>query len=176
MHKAKGKEFDNVFIMLEDFTFHQDEAKRVFYVAMTRAKNHLTIHLNNNYLNSLPVEQGQKTTDPKNYPPPDYLVEQLTHRDVNLGYFKYAERFITELTSGEEIKYKGDGCSDSQGRPILKFSKDFLEKIKKREKENFQIEKVRVNFILYWQGEDLAKEIKIILPVIHWQQRGSIFR
>jgi ATP-dependent DNA helicase RecQ len=38
IHKAKGKEFDNVFIMLENFNPATDEAKRQLYVAMTRAK------------------------------------------------------------------------------------------------------------------------------------------
>ena len=50
IHKAKGKEFDNVFLMLEDFDPATDEAKRLLYVAMTRAKRKLTIHLNSDLL------------------------------------------------------------------------------------------------------------------------------
>src|SRR5690606_34877435 len=38
IHKAKGKEFDHVFLMLENFNLATDEAKRQVYVAMTRAK------------------------------------------------------------------------------------------------------------------------------------------
>ncbi|MDR0517967.1 MAG: RecQ family ATP-dependent DNA helicase, partial [Fibromonadaceae bacterium] len=44
MHKAKGKEFDNVFIMLNQYDANTDEKKRLLYVAMTRAKNLLHIH------------------------------------------------------------------------------------------------------------------------------------
>lgn len=38
MHKAKGREFDNVFIMLDGFCPNKDEKLRLLYVAMTRAK------------------------------------------------------------------------------------------------------------------------------------------
>jgi ATP-dependent DNA helicase RecQ len=52
IHKAKGKEFDNVFLMLENFNPATDEAKRQLYVAMTRAKKNLTVHLNSKILHS----------------------------------------------------------------------------------------------------------------------------
>ena len=37
MHKAKGKEFDDVWIHLENYDFNGDESKRLFYVALSRA-------------------------------------------------------------------------------------------------------------------------------------------
>ena len=49
IHKAKGKEFDNVFLMLENFNIDTDEAKRLLYVAMTRAKQNLIVHSNADY-------------------------------------------------------------------------------------------------------------------------------
>jgi len=63
IHKAKGKEFDNVFIMLENFNPATDEAKRQLYVAMTRAKRNLTIHLNGNYLDNLTTENLESVED-----------------------------------------------------------------------------------------------------------------
>ncbi len=63
IHKAKGKEFDNVFIMLENFNPATDEAKRQLYVAMTRAKRNLTIHLNGNYLDNLTTENLERVED-----------------------------------------------------------------------------------------------------------------
>ena len=54
IHKSKGKEFDNVFIMLENLTLDSDQVKRQLYVAMTRAKTNLSIHLNGDYLEQIP--------------------------------------------------------------------------------------------------------------------------
>ncbi len=49
MHKAKGKEFDNVYIMLNHFDMSTDEKRRLLYVAMTRAKERLVIHYNGSF-------------------------------------------------------------------------------------------------------------------------------
>ena len=41
MHRAKGKEFDNVYILLEKKDVWSAQDLRVLYVAMTRAKHTL---------------------------------------------------------------------------------------------------------------------------------------
>jgi len=41
IHKSKGREFDNVFLMLDQFALRTEEAIRQLYVAMTRAKRNL---------------------------------------------------------------------------------------------------------------------------------------
>jgi len=38
IHKAKGKEFDNVWLLLENFSLQKAEARRALYVAVTRAR------------------------------------------------------------------------------------------------------------------------------------------
>ena len=45
IHKAKEREFDNVFLLLDKFNPGTDEAKRQLYVAMTRAKRNLNFSL-----------------------------------------------------------------------------------------------------------------------------------
>src|SRR5690606_19325080 len=56
IHKAKGKEFDNVFLMLENFDTSTEECKRLLYVAMTRAKQNLTIHANSDLFQGIQAE------------------------------------------------------------------------------------------------------------------------
>ena len=67
MHKAKGREFDNLFIMLDRFDVSQDE-KRLRIVAMTRAKQNLTIHTNGNYLDNIQAEGLVSIVDEKELP------------------------------------------------------------------------------------------------------------
>ncbi|NJD02463.1 MAG: ATP-dependent helicase, partial [Ruminiclostridium sp.] len=52
IHKTKGREFDNVFLMLDQYYTDTDEAIRLLYVALTRAKRNLAIHYNGSYLDS----------------------------------------------------------------------------------------------------------------------------
>ncbi len=56
IHKAKGKEFNNVFLLLNGFTPNTDEEKRQLYVAITRAKTNLAIHYNGTYLKNIKTE------------------------------------------------------------------------------------------------------------------------
>jgi len=44
MHKAKGKEFQSVYMMVENIFIRNDYDRRLLYVAMTRAKENLFIH------------------------------------------------------------------------------------------------------------------------------------
>jgi len=47
MHKAKGKEFDQVWLLLDRYPMDTEERRRVLYVALTRARDHLYLHTNN---------------------------------------------------------------------------------------------------------------------------------
>ena len=87
MHKAKGREFDNVFIMLDGYKLDSDEAVRVLYVAATRAKQRLVIHYNGYYLNRINAAGIEYIEDKGTYHPPAHLAVQLTHRDVWLDSF-----------------------------------------------------------------------------------------
>ena len=125
MHKSKGREFSNVFLMLSDFDISSTENKRLLYVAMTRAKDNLTIHYNNNYFDDYIAENLDHIQDNTHYDAPDLISLQLTHHDAKLGYFKFVRRSIEKLTAGQKIIPEKDGCKNFQGEPVLKFSKQF---------------------------------------------------
>lgn len=46
IHKAKGREFDDVYMLLTDNYTKNAELKRRYYVGITRTKNRLFIHTN----------------------------------------------------------------------------------------------------------------------------------
>ena len=171
VHKAKGKEFDNVFLMLENFNLTTDEAKRQLYVAMTRAKQNLTVHLNSNFLDNLSTENLVIVEDKETYLPPNELAMHLTHENVNLGYFEFVQHRIKNILSGDPLTIKEDGCANSNSDSVLKFSKKFLETIETQKSKGYELKSAKVNFIVYWQQEGTEKEVKIILPELYFEKQ-----
>ncbi|MHC1702364.1 MAG: RecQ family ATP-dependent DNA helicase [Tenuifilaceae bacterium] len=164
IHKAKGKEFDNVFILLENFKTDSDELKRQLYVAMTRAKQNLTIHLNGNYLDGIKVDGLIRLEDREVHMPPRLLVMHLTHKDIWLGFCKSKRYHISKLVCGDSLLIHTDECTNKYGDPILKFSKHFIEEIEEYQQRGHKLKEAKVNFILHWKNPDDDKEIKIVLP------------
>jgi ATP-dependent DNA helicase RecQ len=112
MHKAKGKEFDNVYLMLNHFDFSTDEKRRLLYVAMTRAKQRLVIHYNGTFEAGMNLHGLTITSDYNTYALPNEISIQLTHKDVNLGYFKYVQRQIKPIKSGDILWATGPLTTD----------------------------------------------------------------
>ncbi|MDR0988355.1 MAG: ATP-dependent helicase, partial [Prevotellaceae bacterium] len=169
IHKAKGKEYDNVFLMLGNFNLTTDEEKRLLYVAMTRAKRNLIIVLNGNYLNHLSVENMEWKEDTTFYSAPDEIVMQLTHKDVYLNYFHHVQSLIEPLTSGDALAVNGDTyLHNERGERLLMFSQKLMGCIKERRDNGYVLQSAKVNFIVYWWWEEQQREIKIVLPEIRF--------
>lgn len=169
IHKAKGREFDNVFLLLENFNTAADEAKRQLYVAMTRAKRNLNVHLNANYLNHLAAENLEQINDFEVYTIPDKIAIHATFKDIWLDYFINRQILVSGLTCGEMLHVVGYECLNSSGQSVLKFSKLFIEKIEIMKSRHYELKSAKVNFILYWLKEGASQEIKIILPELYFE-------
>jgi ATP-dependent DNA helicase RecQ len=174
VHKAKGKEFDNVFILLDNYNLYTDEVKRQLYVAMTRAKHNLTIHQKGNYFENLAVERLEIVEDNKEYLQPQQLAMHLSFKDVWLDYFITRQHLVSQLTSGDSLTIKGDECINIKGQSVLKFSRQFLTLIEKQKQKGYILKHAKVNFIVYWKKEDTDVEIKIILPELCFERINEI--
>jgi len=174
IHKAKGKEFDNVFLMLDNFNANSDDCKRQLYVAMTRAKQNLTIYYNGNYLNNINAEDTLRVKNHQNYSLPNHLVYHLSHKDVNLGYFAFIQKRLTPLSCGDALKVNEKGLTNLNSEQIVKFSKFFRSKKKTLEDEGYQLTKAKIRFILLWlynnEKNNEEKEIKIVLPELYFER------
>jgi len=184
IHRAKGKEFDTVYILLNDYTPTTDEANRLLYVAMTRAKRNLIIHLNTGFLDSLkapsphrkqpftsarpamdshhpPVEFLQDNTP---YEPAPALTLHLSHKDVWLDFFRHRQHILSTLMSGDTLTYNGESCLNDKGQPVLRFSQHFLNQLATLQSNGYTLTTVTVNVVVYWQKEGDEKAIRIVLP------------
>jgi len=174
IHKAKGKEFDNVFLILDDFNANTDDAKRQLYVAMTRAKQNLTIHYNGDYLDNINVEETHRVKNNEIHPMPNHLVYHLSHKDIQLGYFAFIQKRLTSLICGDTLKINELGLTNLNGEQIVKFSKTFQSTRESLANQGYQLIESKIRFILLWlyknEPNDEEKEIKIILPELYFER------
>lgn len=165
MHKAKGREFDNIFLLMENIALSNDEEKRLLYVAMTRAKQNLSIHLNRSFLNNMKLESIDWVVDSSRYEQPDELYLHVSHKDVWLDYFINKQWNMRNLMSGDELKIEGDTCLNQQSQPVLKFSQSFCSKrLDPLLQKGYDLHSSKVNFMVYWKNQNMDKGVKIILP------------
>lgn len=159
IHKAKGREFDDVYMLLSDDYAKDDNLIRRYYVGITRAKNRLFIHTNGNFFNNIKVDKY--SIDSKEYLMPEQVVLQLTHKDVNLGFFKNKKKEILSLRSGDSLNYN-DGVfyNVTTSNPIAKLSKSMQATIDDWNKKGYNITSASVRFVVAWKPKDSPKEEK----------------
>lgn len=167
IHKAKGKEFDNLFILLNRFNADTDENKRQLYVAITRAKNNLHIHYNSNYLQSLSAEELSYRNNNQHYPEPGHLTLLLGHRDVQLGYFDYVQQRMQGLFSGSPLTITNEGLANAANQLLVKYSTKCKQTLETYFQKGYQLKSASVNCMVYWYSEATTKESKIVLPELY---------
>jgi ATP-dependent DNA helicase RecQ len=173
IHKAKGREFDTVFLMLDNFDLKNDEKKRMLYVAMTRAKQNLIIHLNASFMDDIFAQKMDRIYNNEKQFPPNQLVMHLSHKDIWLDYFISRQHQISQLKSGDELIVCENRCLDKKRGPVLTFSKSFSDKLRTLGQAGYTPDRAVVNYIVYWQKEDSEQEIRIILPELYFKKLGT---
>lgn len=167
IHKAKGKEFDDVYMLISDHYAIDEGLMRRFYVGMTRAKKRLFIHTNCNYFERLGADRY--VIDQQTYPLPDEVALQLSHRDVNLGFFKSRKREILRLRSGDELKCDGVTFCDAENRPLAMMSSRMQSTMSQWKEKGYDIKSSSVRFIVAWKSKEASKEENesaVLLPDI----------
>ncbi len=177
IHKTKGREFDSVYMMLNNYRLNDDAARRVIYVGITRAQKALYINCNNSVLDrySAAVSQGI-LRDNNTYPEPDEALLQLTHKGVNLGYFKYLDKGLVDYQCGQAlIEKNGDLYTEPSagGKCLARLSKSSYETITALCNKGFEIYKAEVRFMVYWKGKTEEEEVLCVLPDIHLRKKGG---
>ena len=157
IHKAKGREFDDVYMLLSDYYPKDDNLIRRFYVGMTRAKNRLFIYtnvklFNNTYTNKFAIDSNI-------YSMPEEVVLQLTHKDVYLGFFKERKKEILSLRSGDPLNYNDSiFYNTTTNTPIAKLSKNMQVIIEDWYNKGYNIKSASVRFVVAWKPKDAPKE------------------
>jgi ATP-dependent DNA helicase RecQ len=164
MHKAKGREFDNVFIQSGEHQYLSNEDKRLLYVGLTRAKSKLTISCSKDPFERINRELYDQLIDTTVYPKPEKLTLQLTLRDINLGSCERNERHVKLLSTGDTLQIGANDLCNQAGYQILRFSKTFQARLKLFEQQGYKVAEARVDRLLFWMNKDTGKEALVVLP------------
>ena len=158
IHKAKGREFDDVYMMIGRGKYRQnDDLLRRYYVGITRAKNRLFIHTDGKCFDKL--APNQYIVDQKRYEIPKKVVLQLSHKDVNLNFFKNRKREILSLRAGDILEYADTILYDTHKHsPVAKLSANMIEKMSAWEERGYRVQNASVRFIVAWKAKDEAKD------------------
>lgn len=166
IHKSKGREFDNVFLLIDDSKNPTDEVLRSYYVAITRAKHQLTIHTQGKKFDR--IQADQKWYDPKEYDMPKEIILQLTHKDIYLNFSKPYKHEILSLKSGDSLGYHDYRlCIPSKGRDIAMLSSAKQNELKTWAAKGYKVTDAKVRFIVAWKPKDAPKDEKeYAIPLI----------
>jgi ATP-dependent DNA helicase RecQ len=168
LHKAKGKEFDKVIIYYNKQGYLKEDELRLLYVGITRAKTSLSIHATHNIFSSYPGVDIIE--DRAVYDEPERLLYQLSHQDVQLGYFKFTKKNINKINSGDKLVIVNDVVCSEDGKKILKFSNKYKEEIDKLIAKGYVIYSMSVNHIVYWFDKETFEGHNILLPEIVFEK------
>lgn len=156
IHKAKGKEFDDVYMLISDNYSKTDQLMRRYYVGITRAKNRLFIHTNRNCFKHLSTDQY--LIDQRQYALPEEIVLQLSLKDVYLDFFKDLKREILSLRSGDPLKYKDCVLYNSQNRAVAKLSANMQKTVSDWKGKGYEVKTASVHFIVAWKPKEATKD------------------
>ncbi len=167
IHKAKGREFDRVFLLLRDIPVPDGEEARRIYVGMTRAKRELYLHSNTNLFFSPPLPGAETERDDRPEAEPSGVTLQLTHRDVVLNFFRDKKKRIGHLwpgcSLGLALPYL-TAESDGYSIPVAKLSRACMDKIEALRGKGYRERSASIRFIVAWREKEDPEECWVILP------------
>ena len=175
IHKSKGREFDNVLIMLDQFQVNNDENRRALYVAITRAKNNLEIHYKDQNLDDIfkLIGNDLKFISPKlSLDKISKLYLPLSYKDVYLSY-NYNEKvssLLEDFTGGDVLTVDPNACYDKNKNKVLIFSKKFKNELQSYLDRGYTLTHAKVRHVVFWKDEAHEADTRILLPILELEK------
>ena len=183
MHKAKGHEFDHVFLCIKqliigkcnpsDYKAKSAAAMRLLYVAFTRAKHSLHIHCISQILDCLQLKAGEYTMNFSSFPKPDQIITCMSHREVHLDYFIERSKDIFNCIAGQELKVEGDYlCADTKygSKKVIRMSNSYQQLRNNWIQKGYLPVSAKIRYCVMWRKEDTGKETPILLADVIYKR------
>ena len=155
IHKAKGREFDTVYLLSPIPDGRDCNYMRTYYVGLTRTKRNLYLIMN---------------------PLTDYssISIALNMRDVWLDFFKGRKDIVLHLRSGDILQYKDGYLLNEQGINVAALSASGKEKIKSWTDKGYEMTSAKVSYTLAWKPQDSNIEYAVCLANIVLSKKLSM--
>ena len=144
IHKAKGREFDTVYLLSSIPDGRDINDMRAYYVGLSRAKQNLYLVTNN---------------------PTDYssISIALNMRDVWLDFFKGRKDIVLRLRSGDTLQYHDGFLLSQQGINVAALSASGKDKLKAWTEKGYEVTSAKVSYTLAWRPMDSETEHAVCL-------------
>ena len=154
IHKAKGREFDSVYLMSAIPDGRSVDDMRAYYVGLTRAKRNLYLVTN---------------------PPTEYssISIALNMHDVILNSFKGKKDIVLRLRSGDSLQYKEGYLLNEQDINVATLSVSGKDKLKTWTDKGYEVTSVKVSYTLAWKPQDANREYAVCLAIIVLSKAGE---
>jgi ATP-dependent DNA helicase RecQ len=144
IHKAKGREFDTVYLLSPVPDGRDINDMRAYYVGLTRVKRNLYLVTN---------------------PPVEYssISIALNMHDVWLDFFKGRKEIVLRLRSGDSLQYQDGYLLNDQGINIVALSASGKDKLKVWTDKGYEVKSAKVSYTLAWKPQDSEIEYAVCL-------------
>lgn len=159
IHKAKGREFDDVYMLITKPQHIQNEVLRRYYVGATRAKERLFIHTDTHLFDGMPSDERFDCR--QQYDMPNEIVLQLSHKDVNLGFFKSRKKELLELRAGQNLRFDNNYFYDCcRNTAVAHLSQKMQNELRLWYEKGYSVISASIRFIVAWRPKDAPKHEK----------------
>lgn len=157
IHKSKGKEFDNVVLMLENAK-DSDYFKRLYYVGMTRAKHDLYIISNRDYFN-LDNTNIIVKNDATQYKESNLITLLMSLKNINLGFESNAQQRNITIQAGSKATLLQRFTNKPRllmmnNFSIAQLSKSFEERLSQYERTGYRIVDIEIESVIHWEDKN----------------------
>ncbi len=153
IHKAKGREFDDVYMLIANSQNIQNKDLRRYYVGATRAKERLFIHTNTSLFNRMPSDEYLLCQE--EFGMPDEVVLQLSHKDVNLSFFKTRKNDILALRAGQTLRFADNYLYElSSDKIVAQLSQKMQGELQGWFSKGYKVVSSTIRFIVAWRPKD----------------------
>ena len=147
IHKAKGREFNTVYLLSPIPDGRDVNDMRTYYVGITRAKRNLYLVTNS------PTEYSS-------------ISIALNMHDVILNFFKGRKDIVLRLRSGNNLQYKGGYLLNEQETNVAALSASGKDKLKAWTDKGYEVTSAKVSYTLAWKPKDADMEYAVCLANI----------